>query len=385
MPSRRPSTGRLRADAQRRLRDPLWWTSFIQLMKTAVASVIAWVLASEVFSLPQGFLAPWAALLVVHTTVYRTFTQGLRQVTGAVLGVLLAYAVGNLVGLSAVAVAVLLVIGLAAGAIPWFRDERTAVAATGLIVLTTGFSTHDAVLLDRLFDTAIGIVIGLAVNLVVWPPLRDYAASCAIDEIDDEVGELLCDMAEGLRGSADQELVTVWVDRTRDLDHAIDHAWSLLRQSRESSRLNPRRAARGARTTEAFEDLLRHNEQAVAESRSMARTLGHSIDSVTEWEPLFRDRWVGLLREAGEAIGSPDSVRVQQVRSDLGDLSVDLGKEDLSARHWPEYGALIMNLRNVVTSMDRVAAQNPVVLPRYAKRDGLLRRRSGQPADAPPD
>ena len=30
-----------------------------------------------------------------------------------------------------------------------------------------------------------------------------------------------------------------------------------------------------------------------------------------------------------------------------------------------------MNLRNVVTSMDRVAEQNPVVLPRY--RDRLLR------------
>jgi len=32
---------------------------------------------------------------------------------------------------------------------------------------------------------------------------------------------------------------------------------------------------------------------------------------------------------------------------------------------------VIMNLRNVVTSMDRVAEQNPVLLPRY--RDRLLR------------
>lgn len=376
MKRRMPSAGRLRDDARERLRDPVWWTSFIQLAKTAVASVIAWVLASEVFSLPQAFLAPWAALLVVHATVYRTFSRGLRQVTGAVLGVLLAYVVGNLVGLSTLAVAVLLVIGLLAGSMRWFRDERTSVAATGLIVLTTGFSTHDAVLVDRLFDTAIGIVVGLAVNMVVWPPLRDYAAARAIDVIDDEVGELLCDMAEGLRESADQELVTAWVDRTRDLDQAIEHAWSLLRQSRESSRLNPRRAARSARTTDAFEEILRHNEQAVAESRSMARTLGYSIEAVTDWEPVFRDRWVALLQEAGEAIGLPDSMRVQRVRADLTQLSVDLSNEDLSARHWPEYGALIMNLRNVVASMDRVAARNPVVLPRYAKRHGMLGRRS---------
>ena len=61
------------------------------------------------------------------------------------------------------------------------------------------------------------------------------------------------------------------------------------------------------------------------------------------------------------------------MRADLTRLAEDLSTEDLSGRHWPEYGALIMNLRNVVTSMDRVAEQNPVVLPRYAKRDRLLR------------
>jgi uncharacterized membrane protein YccC len=364
----------LRAEARRSVRDPVWWTSVIQLVKTAVAAVIAWVLASEVFALPQAFLAPWAALLVVHATVYRTFSRGLRQVSGAVLGVVLAYVVGNLVGLSTMAVAVLLVAGLVIGAMRWFKDESTAVAATGLIVLTTGFSTHDAVLLDRLADTGIGIAVGLAVNLVVWPPLRDYSAARAIDAIDDGVGELLRDMADGMQGDPDQDLVTTWVDRTRDLDEDIDQAWAMVRQSKESARLNPRRAARTVRTSAAFEEILRDNEQAVAESRSMARTFGHSIDAVRGWEPVFKERWLALLREAGEAIGAPDSARVVQVRTDLTTLSLDLSDENLSARHWPEYGALIMNLRNVVTSMDRVAQQNPVLLPRYAKRDRLLRR-----------
>jgi uncharacterized membrane protein YccC len=369
-----PGLAELRADALRSLRDPVWWTSVIQLAKTAVAAVVAWVLASQVFALPQAFLAPWAALLVVHATVYRTFSRGMRQVTGAVLGVLLAYVVGNLVGLSALAVAVLLVVGLGVGAMRWFRDESTAVAATGLVVLTTGFSTHDAVLLDRLLDTAIGIVVGLAVNLVVWPPLRDYSAARAIDAIDDGVGELLRDMADELAGRPDQDQVTAWVDRTRELDEDIEQAWAMVRQAKESGRLNPRRAARGVRRSDALETILRDNEQAVAESRSMARTLGHSVDALREWEPAFKDRWLALLREAGEAIGAPDSARVIQVRADLTALSVDLSDEDLSARHWPEYGALIMNLRNVVTSMDRVAQQNPVVLPRYARRDRLLGR-----------
>lgn len=362
---------RLRASA----RNPVRWTSALQLVKTVVASVVAWVLAAQVFALPQGFLAPWAALLVVHSTVYRTFSRGLRQVTGAVLGVLLAWAVGNLAGLSTLSVSVLLMVGLLVGAMRWFRDESTAVAATGLIVLTTGSSTRDVLLVDRLYDTAIGIVVGLVVNLAVWPPLRDYAAARAIDAIDDAVGELLRDIAADLHDRCDDETVSGWVDRSREIDSAIDHAWSLLRQARESSRLNPRRAAVGLRRNAAFEEILRDNEQAVAETRSMARTIGHGIDIVTEWEPAFRTSWLALLRETGEAIGAPDSARVAQVRVDLSALAERLGTAALSARHWPEYGALIMNLRNVAAAMDRVAQQNPVVLPRYERRDRVLSAR----------
>ena len=357
------------------IRDPLRWTGLIQLAKTAVAAVAAWVIASQVLQLPQAFLAPWSALLVVHSTVYRTFSRGLRQVTGAVLGVLLAWAVGNLVGLSTLAVSVLLVAGLVIGSLRFFRDESTAVAATGLIVLTTGFSTRDTLLVDRLLDTFVGIVVGLVVNLVVWPPLRDYAAARAIDGIDDGVGELLRDMAEALRATCDQDTVTHWVDRTRALDEDLDQAWALLRQARESGRLNPRRAARQVRSTDVWEEVLRHDEQAIAECRSMARTIGHGIESVVEWEPSFRVPWLRLLQEAGEAIGIPDSARVVAVRRELVRLTEDLSREDLSERHWPEYGALIMNLRNVVASMDRVAQQNPLVLPRYERRERLLRRR----------
>jgi uncharacterized membrane protein YgaE (UPF0421/DUF939 family) len=367
----------LDADARREvrenLRDPVRWTEVLQLVKTVAAAVVAWVLASRVFGLPQAFLAPWAALLVVHATVYRTFSRGLRQVTGAVGGVLLAWLVGNFLGLDTFSVSMLLVLGLLVGSTRWFKDESTSVAATGLIVLTTGFSTRDQILVDRLFDTSIGIVVGLLVNLVVWPPLRDYSAARAIDAVDDDIGELLRDMAEQLRSVCDAERVTAWVDRTRELDHDIDNAYALLRQARESSRLNPRRAAAGLRRTAVYEEILADNEQAVAEARSMARTLGHSVENLIEWDPEFRRRWIDLLQEAGDAIGVPDAARVAGVRAGLARLAEDLNHVEMSPQHWPEYGALIMNLRNVVASMDRVAQQNPVSLPRYRRRDRLLR------------
>ena len=51
----------------------------------------------------------------------------------------------------------------------------------------------------------------------------------------------------------------------------------------------------------------------------------------------------------------------------------DLSTERLSGMHWPEYGGLILNLRNVVTSMDRVAEASPISLDRYARRPRVVR------------
>jgi hypothetical protein len=360
--------------ARTAVRDPVLWSSLIQLLKTVVAAVLAWVLASQTFQLPQPFLAPWAALLVVHATVYRTFSRGAQQVASTILGVILAWAVGNALGLTTVGVATLLTIGLLVGATGWLRGDTTTVAATGLIVLTTGFSTHDQVLVDRLLDTGIGIVVGLAVNLLVWPPMRDLSAARAIDAIGGEVGRLLVDMASEIRDTCDEEHVASWVDRTRDLDEDLDHAWALLRQAKESGRLNPRRAARSVKRTDIFEEVLCGNEQAVAEVRSMARTLGHGVSDLVEWQPEFRDRWVALLARAGEAVLDEGEGQVAEVRVELERLAYDLSDADHSGRHWPQYGALITNLRNVVASMDPVAKHHPIEIQRYARRDRFARR-----------
>jgi len=344
-----------------RRRDPVWWTEVIQLLKTVVAAVIAWVLAASVFRLQQPFLAPWSALLVVHATVYRTFSRGAKQVSAAVAGVLLAWAVGNTLGLDTLAVSVAIFVGLALGTTRWFAEETTTIAATAVVVLATGFSDDDNMLLTRLVDTGIGIGVGLVVNALVWPPLRRRTAVRAMDRIDDEIGALLVDIAEQLRKGSTGDNVEEWVERTRDIDGAIEDAWAVVRQARESARMNPRRQAAPIRQGSEWNDILERMEQAVAEVRSMARTLGYSIIDVHEWDDHFRTRWTGLVYDAGMAIADADEEGITRVRFDLTELAGELSEvDDLSARHWPEYGGLIINLRNISTSMDQVAAANPL-------------------------
>lgn len=348
---------RIRSRVDEWLSDPVWWNDVLQLAKTVLAAVVAWMMAAVVLDLPQPFLAPWSALLVVHATVYRTFSKGSQQVAATVVAVLLASAVGETIGLSTVAIAVLLVVALVLGAVPWLGAEATTIATTGLVVLTTGFDS-DVMLISRLLDTAIGVAVGLAVNALVWPPLRRHTAAKALDRIDDGIGELLLDMADGLAAGGTTDDARAWVERTRHIDEDLDQAWALVRHAQESARMNPRRSARSMRDPQQWHGLLRRLEQAVAETRSLARTIDAQVQD-SALDERYARRWIELLREAGRAAVEADPAALVDVRRRLQAFSDELRSTERSPQ-WPVYGALIINLRNIVDSLDEVAAANPI-------------------------
>jgi uncharacterized membrane protein YccC len=356
---------------KQRLRDPVFWSDVTQLLKTVVAAALSWVLAVELIGAPQSFLAPWAALLVAQATVFRTFSQGARQVAGAVVGVVLAWSAGNLIGPDVAAVAAVVFLGLLVGRSRWLEGEATTAAATALVVLTTGFA-DDQHLVNRLLDTGIGIAVGLVVNVAVWPPLRRRSAIASIDALDDSIGELLVEIADGLAGPFSLDDVADWVEATRALDDEIDRAWALVRQARESAVLNPRRSARQLRNPEVWIGLLRHMEQAIAETRSIARTLERFLEQEREWVPAFRAGYIRAMRRSGRAIEHADAERIRECRSRLDQLVDDMGALDPAPEVWPAYGGLMVNLANILDAMTEVAAANPLDQPPLP---AVLRRR----------
>jgi hypothetical protein len=364
-----------------RLRDPVLWTNTSQLVKTVAAAVLAWILAVHVFHIAQAFLAPWAALLTVHATVFRTLRRGVQQVGASVLGVLLAFAAGSAFGVNALSLGVALLLGLLAGSVRGLRAETTTAAATALVVLTTGYSNDGAMLVARLLDTGIGIAVGLLVNLVVWPPLRDRSAAQQVGAIDDRIGDLLTEVATALGRGCDATEADAWIARTGELDQDVDKAWSVVGQARESGRLNPRRSAAGRmRRAEGFGGILDRLEQAVAETRSMARTIRLARVAPADWDPAFRRPWLDLLRRAGAAISGADVDAVRAVRADLDAFAGALGVEALPDRFWPVSGALLVNLRNILEALEVVAGAQPLEVPTPALTRASAR--PGRPARA---
>src|SRR4051812_11875051 len=214
----------------------------VQIAKTALAGALAWYLATDVLGLEQAFLAPWAAVLVVHATVYRTVSRGGQQVVATFLGVILAWATGTLLGTGPIGMGVMLAAAYLLGRHRWLAQESTTIATTGVVVLATNAITDNDLLLSRLADTGVGVAVGLAVNLLVWPPLRDRVAWTQAHRLSHQLADLLSEIASGLGPQLTPDDVEVWVQRCREVDEDIDEAWRTLRQAQESSRFNLRRS-----------------------------------------------------------------------------------------------------------------------------------------------
>jgi hypothetical protein len=182
-----------------------------------------------------------------------------------------------------------------------------------------------------------------------------------VDLIDDRLGALLTDIAARLREGGAPEDAEEWVERTRDIEHDVDLAWASVRQARESGRLNPRRrAADRAHASDDFSALLSRLEQAVAETRSIAHTMGGSTGSLPHWDRAFRETWIDLLARTGWAIAEADVEDIARVRADVEAAARSLsGSPDVSLLH-PEHGALLVNLRNIADAMGDVAGAQPV-------------------------
>lgn len=332
-------------------------TDLIQVAKTVLATVVAWLVAVRLLDLEQAFLAPWAALLTVHATVYRTVWRGAQTVVATGLGLAVSYAAVVLLGyrfdaVPALAAAVL--VGLLASRAFLSRDEGLAVATTAIFVITVGAASQEQLLGHRFLDTLVGVTVGLLVNVVVVPPLDDRHAERAVAQVGARMGGLLVTMAGDLRTDVDREVAQRWIEATRDLDDALDRAEGQVSLSRESLWANPLRGrSRRASDPERAGAVLVRLEDGVAQVRALARIVHESDVPVAEWDSEFRRRWTDLLRHVGARVADP-TLEARDARGELDRLVRELSGVRLPDLHWPLYGALLTALGNVISIVDDV-------------------------------
>ena len=345
----RDAASRFRAVVRR----PESRTDLLQVAKAAIATAAAWTLAASVLDMREPFLAAWSALLVVHATVHRSVVRGAQFVLATSLGILLAagLSISPLAGPAALAVAV--GVGLLASRLPMLRLEGVAVATYAIFILVAADPTSPSTVVSWLAAVLLGTATGVLVNATLLPPLDDRAAGRALQGVLGDLGGLLRRMAAELREPSEESRAAEgWTEATRRLDDELDEARRLVRFTRETQTLNPRALFSGrAGAPEVYDRLLVRLQDAVGHTRSIARVVSVAVGTSQAWDESFRERWLQLLDEAGRRVADLDE-EVEGLRDRLDRLAEDMSTDDLPGLLWPTYGALIMELRGLLVTID---------------------------------
>ncbi|MFE9912316.1 FUSC family protein [Streptomyces clavifer] len=218
----------------------------VQALKAAGAAMLAWALAAFWIKSPMALMAPWTALILVDTTVYRSLRAGVQQLAIISLGAVWASVAMYLTdGSTLHAMAISLPPLTLIAAYQRLGPHGIYGATTALFVIAYG-SYQPGEIGHRLLETFIGAAIGLSVNAFVLPPLRLHDVRSNLHALALECSGLLRAIADGLTqpwGAAEAE---AWEDRARRLRCGVEAVAIARRRSAESTRLNPARRLRRA-------------------------------------------------------------------------------------------------------------------------------------------
>jgi uncharacterized membrane protein YgaE (UPF0421/DUF939 family) len=170
----------------------------LQVAKSAVATVAAWLIAGALIPGPPPVFAAIAALLVVQPSLNQSLTKAIERSVGVIAGVVIASILGIVLGTGTWVILLATVVALlVAWALKMTAGTANQVAISALLVLAFGTATPSYAL-DRVLETLIGAVIGILVNLALVPPVAVAPARDAVTGLGDELANSLERLAGAL-------------------------------------------------------------------------------------------------------------------------------------------------------------------------------------------
>lgn len=337
-------------------RSPETTSDLLLAIKAVVAGTSAWAISVGVLDSEVAFMAPWTALLTVHATVHRSLSRGAQTAVSSTVGMGLAFVVMQFLGVNIWTFALALLVGLFGARISWIRDEGVAIATTAIFI----FTADDPMFAERFMELLLGIGIGIAVNFLVIPPLKDQQAARYVDSINRRMGAVLVDMSDEFAENWDTDSAEDWLKETESMSSELESAWQTVRLARESQRKNPRAIFRRRQGPQqdiiSYEEILNRVDEGISHLRNLTRTLREASYDLSEWDTEFREGWVEIAHDVGVAIADPEGT-VETERDRLTELASKMSSADhLPDINWPAYGALISSLQHIVMIVDDVAS-----------------------------
>jgi hypothetical protein len=341
------------------------------LAKSALAAVLAWFVAVRLVGSAQPSYAPFTALLVVQSTVYRSLLQSLRYVGAVVIGVAAAGFAEVMLGRAVAAFAVMIVIGLLIGR--WHRLGQMGiqVPVAGVFAYTALSGSEPVALWSIVSMVLLGAGTGLAVNLALLPPMRYGTAAEGLQELATAVHTLLRDVADGLReGPPDARTARDWAGRARDMDNTVGRARQAVEHGAESISYNPRRlfSRRAPAGFTGYRTMVESLQRAVGQLRGITTGLQYALDDEdghTAGEDFLRSygAFLSLVAAAAWYAGSTDEESRANLAESLHsgyERYEELVRDTETGLVWPSIGALLADAARLLEEFDRAHRRGAV-------------------------
>ncbi|HWV50537.1 MAG TPA: FUSC family protein, partial [Microbacterium sp.] len=171
--------------------------------KTAAAVGIAWIIAHYLpgFADDHPYYAPLGALISMHPTLMDSVKSSLQTLAGLAAGIVLALLVVFTVGPNVWTLALVAGIGVLLSGTGWFGAGREYIAVAAVFVLILGGDDPDAYSLSYLAQMAVGLVVGLVVNLLVPPGPFSATAEARVAEYQRDLSDHLAGIGDALEES----------------------------------------------------------------------------------------------------------------------------------------------------------------------------------------
>jgi len=356
------------------------WTLRVMSV-TAAAAGASWAVCLPLGTIPSAFGAA-SAVYAVQLTVRTSVLDGAKRTVLMCLSVFLAVAILRTVGLSALAVMVLVFVSLGAGQLLRLGlSGSLQIPGTAIFILALGTSMTTTEVFDRVWATLIGAVVGAAASYVAYPGDPRARARRALADLAASIADLLSELSDGVRRTPTATETDLWLARSRALEEDLGNVRPLVDEAVAFLRVDV--FGRNSGSSELSEDLaaLTHS---VAQLRAIARTLfDHRLDGAPRLPASLAEvlsRTALAYRARAEALQGDDpnvDAALEAVRQARRESLRSLRRVDQTGS-WVVSGAILTEVDRMVQQLEGDAPALAVRPERSKRRFVRARNRAGR-------
>jgi len=249
----------------------------MQAAKTGLAVAIAWMLAPYLPGVADNYpyYAPLGAIVAMYPTLMGSMKNAAQTLGSLAVAIALAGAVIIFSSPSVLTMSLAVGLGALIAATGWFGANREYIPVTVLFVLIIGGPDADDYSLGYLEQATLGIVVGLLVNLLVFPALTHNAVDQQLSNFRRVLADHLADIAEALAESWPPER-DGWASAKNSLVAVSRQVREAVLLADESRKANPR-ARRYRRDVKADYDELAALENVTFHVRDITDVLTGAV------------------------------------------------------------------------------------------------------------